>query len=240
MRALWQKLWSFVTHMDDKLSRALWVSAALVVFAAAVVLAGRSPMGQAAMLSLEHWMEAYAHSPWAVVIVCLVFSIAALIGAPQFVLIAACVVAFGPWLGFLYSWFATVVSAAMTFYLGRFAGPRIFKVLGQAAQDKVQGFMGQNAFMASLIVRNVPSAPFIVVNMAMGAAGANFWGFLSGCALGVIPKTALVALFGRSLQALEGRDSLLSAAVVVLGTLIWLVLMFVARKLILRLANRQS
>jgi uncharacterized membrane protein YdjX (TVP38/TMEM64 family) len=225
--------------MDDKLSRALWVSAALVVFAALVVLAGRSPMGQAAMLSLEHWMEAYAHSPWAVVIVCLVFCVAALIGAPQFVLIAACVVAFGPWLGFVYSWFATVVSAVLTFYLGRFAGPRIFKVLGKDAQDKVQSFMGQNAFMASLIVRNVPSAPFIVVNMAMGAAGANFIGFISGCALGIIPKTALVALFGRSLQALEGRDSLLSALVVILGTVLWLGLMFLARKLILRLTNRQ-
>ena len=36
----------------------------------------------------------------------------AFIGAPQFILIAACVVAFGPSLGFFYSWAATVASAA--------------------------------------------------------------------------------------------------------------------------------
>ena len=40
---------------------------------------------------------------------------ASFIGAPQFVLIAACVVAFGPIEGFFYSWIATVISAAANF-----------------------------------------------------------------------------------------------------------------------------
>lgn len=226
--------------MDIRPGRALWVSLALLGFVVLVFVLGRSEAGKALTLSLETWMEAYAHSPWAVAIVCLVFCLAALIGAPQFVLIAACVVAFGPWNGFLYSWIATVVSAIMTFYFGRFAGPNLFRILGEDARTKVEGFMGQNAFMASLIVRNVPSAPFIVVNMAMGAAGANFLGFVAGCALGVIPKTALVALFGRTMETLAKGDSLISAAVAIAVTVGWLILVFLARKLILGLTSRQS
>ena len=66
--------------------------------------------------------------------------------------------------------------------------------------------MGRNAFYASFIIRNVPSAPFIVVNMAFGAARANFAGYLAGCALGVLPKTALVAFFGGSFMAAVAGD----------------------------------
>jgi uncharacterized membrane protein YdjX (TVP38/TMEM64 family) len=57
-----------------------------------------------------------------------------------------------------------------------------------------------------LIVRLVPTAPFVVVNMAFGAARVNLWAFLGGLSLGVLPKTAIVAFAGDGIMdALEGR-----------------------------------
>ena len=108
--------------MDAKAVRALWGSMVLLALVVAVFLIGKSAWGQDILKGLELWMEQYRHSPMAVVIVIVVFCVSALFGAPQFVLIAACVVAFGPWWGGFYSWVATVVSAVMTFYMGRFAG----------------------------------------------------------------------------------------------------------------------
>lgn len=90
--------------------------------------------------------------------------------------------------------------------------------------------MGKNAFLASLIVRFVPTAPFIVVNMAFGAARVNFWPFLAGLALGVLPKTAIIAFAGDGIMdALEGN--LGSAALMgVIAIALWIVVAVVVRK----------
>jgi uncharacterized membrane protein YdjX (TVP38/TMEM64 family) len=65
--------------------------------------------------------------------------------------------------------------------------------------------VGENGFFASLIVRQVPTAPFIVVNMAAGITPMRQWDFLGGTALGIIPKIALTAFAGASvLQVMKG------------------------------------
>ena len=56
--------------------------------------------------------------------------------------------------------------------------------------------IGKNGFMASLIVRLVPSAPFIVVNMAAGVTPMKVRDFVAGTAIGIIPKIALTAFAG--------------------------------------------
>jgi uncharacterized membrane protein YdjX (TVP38/TMEM64 family) len=92
--------------------------------------------------------------------------------------------------------------------------------------------MGKNGFLASFLIRNVPSAPFIVVNMAFGAARVGFWAFLGGLALGVLPKTAIVAFAGDSIMdALEGKLS--SAFLIGLAAIaVWFVGVVVIRHLV--------
>ena len=237
---MWRNLTRFLVNLDARAVRAVWISALLLALVAATFMIGKSPWGRDMTAALETWMESYQHSPLAVVIVTAVFCVSALFGAPQFVLIAACVVAFGPVRGFSYSWFATVVSAAMTFYMGRFAGQKLLARFGGKRLDRLSGYLGQNAFSASFIVRNIPSAPFIVVNMAFGASRAGFWGFIAGCALGVLPKTALVTLFGSSFSSLgkggDWRMALLLAGLAV----IWLGVMLAARRVYERARHRAA
>ncbi|MDV6332589.1 TVP38/TMEM64 family protein [Asticcacaulis sp. 201] len=226
--------------MDGKNLRALGMSLLLLALVVVVFLVGKSPWGQELLLDLEHWMAQYRHSPLAIVIVTLVFCVSALFGAPQFVLIAACVVVFGPIWGGFYSWAATVISAIMTFYMGRYAGAGVLARLGGNHVGRLSDYIGKNAFSASFIVRNIPSAPFIVVNMAFGASRASFLGFISGCALGIIPKTALVALFGQSYASVtqggNWRMALLMAGIAI----VWLGLMLVARKVYEVARNRHQ
>ena len=174
----------------------------------------------------------------AVVIVILVFCVSSLCGAPQFVLIAACVVAFGPVWGFTYSWIATIVSAAMNFYIGRFAGAGMLQKIGGNHLARFEHYIGKNTFSASFIIRNIPSAPFIVVNMAFGAARAPFLTFIAGCALGILPKTALVALFGTSYSTLMKGGSWKMAVGMAAVALVWLGLMLLARHFYERAKNR--
>ncbi|KAK0354579.1 hypothetical protein LTR94_011767, partial [Friedmanniomyces endolithicus] len=208
------------------------VLATIVVLGAMTALfaVGKSQLGLDAEARLEAWLGGFRHGPWGLPAAVIVFTVAAFFGAPQFILIAACVVAFGPWFGFLYSWIATVASAAVTYWMGRGPTARVLERHGGKTVGRLTRFVGQNAFYASFMIRNVPSAPFIVVNMAFGAARASFPGFLAGCALGVLPKTALVAFFGGSFMTAVSGDGVWTSAILAGVALAWLGLMLGVRE----------
>lgn len=241
LSSLFEKIKTFVLGLGAKQGRVLWVSALLIIVSVLIMVAGNSNEGQRISLELTHTLQIYAHSPLAIVIVIGVYCVAALIGAPQFVLIAATVVAFGPIAGFGYSWVATIVSAALTYGLGLFAGPYLFKKLKIGSADILPGSLGdnlhKNAFIASFMIRNIPTAPFIVVNMAFGLAKAPFASFLSGCALGIVPKTALVVFLGSSYQALLKGKGIWSVLFMLFLSILWLVAVLAVRDIIRKKLN---
>ena len=163
---------------------------------------GVLPSGDAMMA----WMDSMADSPWGLLALILVFCVSAFLGVPQFALIAAAVAVFGPWAGAAYSWVATMASGALTFYVGRLAGEQAFRRYAGKSANRFAGFIGRNAFVASAVVRNVPTGPLLLVNMAFGVSHARFWPFWAGMAVGTIPKIVLIAFAGRSLlAALQGH-----------------------------------
>jgi uncharacterized membrane protein YdjX (TVP38/TMEM64 family) len=231
------RLWSFLLTMDSRAWRAVLVTVGLLGAMAAVFLLGRTTLGLETEQELERWLSGLAGSAWGLPAVIVLFTAAAFLGAPQFILIAACVVAFGPWMGFLYAWVATIVSAAVTFYVGRMVGSRTLERFGGRRLNRLSRFVGRNAFVGSFIIRNVPSAPFIVVNMAFGVSRASFLGFLAGCALGVLPKTAIVAAFGGSFMTAVRGDGIWSSAILAGIAFLWLGLMLAARTWLRRRAG---
>ncbi|WP_428063200.1 TVP38/TMEM64 family protein [Brevundimonas sp.] len=224
----------FLSNMEARRWRAVLATALLLGAMIALFAVGKSQLGLDAEGRLEAWLTGFRHGPWGLVAAIVVFTVSAFFGAPQFILIAACVVAFGPWFGFLYSWIATVVSAGVTYWLGRGPTARLLERHGGKTVGRLTRFVGKNAFYASFMIRNVPSAPFIVVNMAFGAARASFMGFLAGCALGVLPKTALVAFFGGSFMTAVSGDGIWTSAILAGVALAWLGLMLVVRELVKR------
>ncbi|MFN3522176.1 MAG: TVP38/TMEM64 family protein [Phenylobacterium sp.] len=196
----------FLTNMDARAWRTLAVSFVLFGGVGVVFLFGAQVLGFSGEATVERWLGLAADGPWALPAAVAAFAVLAFLGVPQFVLIAAAVVAFGPWTGFAYSWIGTMVSALVGFYLGRLAGGRTMTLLSGDGVRKFMDLVGRNAFLASLIVRLVPSAPFIVVNMAAGVTPMPVWLFAAGTALGIVPKIALTAFAGNSIvQALKGE-----------------------------------
>ena len=148
-----------------------------------------------------HWLAA-AHGPWGLPVAVAMFAVLAFVGVPQFVLIAAAAVAFGPGFGGLYSWIGTMVSALIGFALGRFTGAPALAALGSDKVDHFTAQVARNGFLASLISRLIPFAPFIVINMAAGAAKVTLRDYVAGTALGIIPKIAVTALAGGAIWRL--------------------------------------
>ena len=122
----------------------------------------------------------------------------------------------------------------MTYWLGRGPTARLLDRYGGRTLQRLRGFIGKNAFYASFMIRNVPSAPFIVVNMAFGAARASFPAYLAGCALGVLPKTALVAFFGGAVVSAVSGDGVWTSLILAGVAVVWLGLMLGVRELVRR------
>lgn len=228
-----KSLLRFLNNLDARAVRAILVSVGLFVGVALILVMGKTTaFFDEDDLPFINWLQANADSPWGLPATIAVFTAAAFIGAPQFVLIAAAVVAFGPTRGFFYAWFATLCSAGVTFGLGRAFGADILRRYGGSAANRVSNFVGRNGFMTAMLVRIVPSAPFIVVNMAMGVSRTSGLAFMVGTGLGVIPKTALVAFAGEGLvQAATGGDWRL-AGMLFAGAGVWLAVMLIARRLL--------
>jgi uncharacterized membrane protein YdjX (TVP38/TMEM64 family) len=223
-----RRLIDFFTNMDARAWRTVAVSFVLFGGVGVVFLFGAQMLGLNGEVTVEQWLGA-AHGPWALPVAVGAFAALAFIGVPQFVLIAAAVVAFGPWTGFAYSWIGTMVSSLVGFWLGRTFGGRLLKDLAGDGVAKFMKLIGKNGFLASLIVRLVPSAPFIVVNMAAGVTPMRVRDFAAGTAVGIIPKIALTAFAGNSIvQALKGGGKQ-HIVMLVVAAAIWLVAGWIAR-----------
>jgi uncharacterized membrane protein YdjX (TVP38/TMEM64 family) len=219
----------FFSNMDARAVRAVMISLGLFALVAVMFVVGRT--GLVDSETINAWLAATArHWYYALPATILAFTALAYIGAPQFALIAACVLAFGPWGGSVYAWIATMVSATATFYTGRVAGADVVRRYGGRTVNRISEFVGRNGFWASMIIRNVPSAPFIVVNMAAGVSRMTFVAFAAGTSIGIIPKIALVAFAGRGVIELVGGGSLWLAASALLAAGGWLGAMLIARR----------
>ena len=224
----------FVNNMDARAWRAVIMSAASVIVVLALLIVGRFYYGDEIKAFIDGTLGEANRGHWGLIATILVFTLTAYVGAPQIVLIGACVVAFGPEQGFWNAWAATICSGAATYFTGRLTSAETQKRFGGATGGRFTRFMGKNGFLASLIVRFVPTAPFVVVNMAFGAARVNFWAFILGLTIGVLPKTVLVAFAGDSiLDALQG-EFLAAAVMAALAVAVWVVIALIVRRLVRR------
>ncbi|MEX0643888.1 MAG: VTT domain-containing protein [Parvularculaceae bacterium] len=189
-----RRLERFLSTMDAKAWTSLGVSLALLAFVLVMFVYGQRWLHLDQEGRLAELMMRAAASPWAIIGVVSVYVLLALTGFPQILLFTATVIAFGPRTGALYSWIATMMSATVTFGLGHMFGGRWVKKFGGERAQSMINFLGRHAILASALVRVVPSAPFIVVNAAAGAAHMPLWKYWVGTGVGIVPKIALVAV----------------------------------------------
>ncbi|HEY1427339.1 MAG TPA: VTT domain-containing protein [Caulobacteraceae bacterium] len=223
------RLSQFLTNMDAKAWRSLVVAFVLFGGVGVVFLLGAPALGLTGRAGVQHWL-ALAKGPWALPVAVAAFAALAFLGAPQVVLIAAAAVVFGPVTGSLYSWIGTFVSALIGFELGRLTGARMIRDLGSRGVDRFMALVGRNGFMASLIIRLVPAAPFIVVNMAAGTARVRRTDFALGTAIGILPKILLTAFAGGTVTAAFNGGGAVQLALLALAILVWLGSALLARR----------
>jgi uncharacterized membrane protein YdjX (TVP38/TMEM64 family) len=224
-----RRLIAFITNMDAKAWRSVLVSFVLFGGVGMVFLLGAPALGLTGNAGVERWLK-LAQGPWALPAAVAAFAVLAFLGAPQVVLIAAAAVVFGPWTGSLYSWIGTFVSALIGFELGRAFGGGLIRDLKSPGLERFMALIGKNGLMASLIIRLVPAAPFIVVNMAAGTARVRRADFALGTAIGILPKILLTAFAGGTVTAAFHGGGLLQLGLLAAAIAIWVGAAFFARR----------
>ena len=239
MRKLFDKIVKYFTDMESNTQRAVWIAFALFTVAGIVLAAGMFFIDFNEG-DLADYLRGLRGKWWASIVVTAMFTILAFLGAPQFVLIAATVAVFGPSEGVILSWIATMVSAVVGYIIGRVGGSKVLQSVIGNRGTKVLDFIGRNGFLTSLIVRQVPTGPFIIVNLALGASGVKSPWFVAGTGLGILPKILLVAFGAHGIgQALQGNN--LSAILFfVAAAAIWALIVFVVRPIFLKKSSKNG
>ena len=160
---------------------------------------------------INGWMTALDDTVWAIPVTIILFCLLAFIGAPQWMLVAGAILAFGTIEGSILSWFASLCSASLGFFLGQILGAERLSRVDDKLVQKLSNAVRKNGFMTSLVVRLVPTGPAILVNLAAGVSRMKYRHFLSGTAIGIIPKILIIALVG------QGIISGLSGSYLVVG-----------------------
>ena len=124
------------------------------------------------------------------------------LAVPAFAFAIVAGIAFGlPW-GFALAFFAANVASNLHFFLGRAAGAE--RVAPWLDRKGLHLKLDKNTITAMLLLRAVPS-PFLLANLAAGAAGVRWPTFLLGSGLGLVPQTlAFTALAAQVHAGVEG------------------------------------
>ena len=222
-----KSLWAFFTQMDKQALRALVVLLVMFGVVIALILFGKASID----MPESEFYRFFSHireSGFALPFTILTFVVAAFLGVPQWALIAGVVVAFGPMNGGVFAWIATMVSASIDFWLGRWVGAERLQRYGGELVNRIIRVVRKNGLVTSFAVRFVPTGPFVLVNMAAGVSRMKFPSFFLGTALGIIPKIAIVVLVGQGL--ISGAEGKTVMSVFIGLALLLIAFMFLARK----------
>jgi uncharacterized membrane protein YdjX (TVP38/TMEM64 family) len=99
---------------------------------------------------------------------------------------------------------AVVLACMLTFIYGRLAR-MLLGVSGVPERfRRVAGFIHDNTFGTTLVIRLLPAGSNLLLNLAAGLGGVRPLPFVSGSALGYIPQTLIFALIGSGVSVDPG------------------------------------
>ena len=168
------------------------------------------------------WARGVRELKWAPIVIMLAYTPASFVMFPRPLLTLLTVIAFGPWLGFVYGMTGILIAAVASYYAGQ-ALPR--KTVNRLAGDRLSqlsGALRKHGLVSVLALRVVPAAPFAVEGMIAGAVRIKLWHYVAGTFVGMLPGVLTTTVFGDQIAtALEDISKinywLIGGAVVIFG-----------------------
>jgi uncharacterized membrane protein YdjX (TVP38/TMEM64 family) len=164
---------------------------------------------------VRSWVSRAQQPPQAAFLVVVGFVAGGLVVFPVSLLILATVFVFGPLRGGFLALVGAVVSGVTLFGLGRLAGRRaVVRLLGGRA-DEIGQRLAQKGVLTVAVIRNLPVAPYSVVNFVAGTLPLRLRDFVLGTGLGLLPAVLGLGLLEEAVARFLVDPSPTGLAVVV-------------------------
>jgi len=123
---------------------------------------------------------------------------------PVTVLIGATAMVFPAATAVVYAFSGSILSAILSYGIGaRLGSAPLHKIAGPKI-DALNKRLARNGILAVAVIRNLPLAPYTLVNMAAGASKVKFRDYVLGTAIGMAPGILAITVFAdRLLQAIK-------------------------------------
>lgn len=189
---------------------------ALTVFAIAAVGIGEWWSGLLSREQAVDYLETLRGQPlvWLPLLGC--FTLAGLIGLPINLLLVAATVALGPVFAFCCGFVGSLLSAVLAFGLGERFGKPLIRKLSHKDVDALCRRLGDCGIFSVALIRLVPVAPFVVINLVAGFSQLRWQPYLLGSCVGMAPGMLTVVWITHQVRSLVARPNWESG----LGTLL--------------------
>lgn len=144
--------------------------------------------------SLEQFFSTLSGSPWAIPALFGIFFLAGLVGLPINLLLVAATLTLGPWLTFGCGFSGSLCSAIAAFMIGSWGGESVLQKFIGDKINKLSQQVGNRGVLSVALIRVVPVAPFVVVNLVAGISKLKLRVFTLGSILGMLPGMLGVVL----------------------------------------------
>ena len=200
-------------------------SVLLILFALAAVWRW-SPLSEwVNMENMAAWSNAIRSHPLAFMVVLIAYVIGGLIVVPITLLVGVTAMVFTPVWATVYALSGCLLNALTTYLIGSRLGKQTVRKLAGRRLNRLSRQLAQRGILTVAIIRNIPAAPFTIVNMIAGASHIRLKDYLIGTAIGMLPGILAITLFAdRLLHTLQNPgwgNALFAAAlatVLILGS----------------------
>jgi uncharacterized membrane protein YdjX (TVP38/TMEM64 family) len=134
------------------------------------------------------------------IVFALVYGLAATLLLPGAPFTIAAGLIFGPVVGTLTALVGATLGATGSFSWSRFLGQDAVERLARGRLDGINARLERSGFMAVLLLRLIPLAPFNAVNLGCGLARIRTRHYVPATAVGIIPGTFVYAALGGTID----------------------------------------
>ncbi len=196
-------------EVRQKATTRLSLAVLLMLLVGALILAFQQGwLGNINQSEVTVFLDQFKDLPLATFYLILIHIGAGLIGIPINLIVIASVALFGPWAALGCGLLGAHFSALAGFWVGRKLGTPILKRVTSLQLEKLNRVLGQRGPLSVALVRLVPVAPFVVVNLVAGASSLKFQVFNIGSAMGMVPGMSVIVLMTYQLQTAMRRPTL--------------------------------
>lgn len=221
----------------DRVRRGLpWIAVLIVV--AGLIAAWRFSPLQAwtqPEAVAEH-LRALANTPLAPLWILSIYLLANALLAPNTMLNVAAILALGSLEGWAYAMAGSLLAAAAAFLLGKLLASRNRNrnATPSRRMRQIGHLVRGGGVLGVATIRMVPVAPYSIVNTALGFTGVGFTPYMVGTALGLLPGTLAIVIFGQQLDVVLRNPDPASVALLCLTGAGLLIALFVLQRRIRR------